>query len=134
VFLVGGFGRSQYLYKRVEEYCKDRGFGVRRPPFPWSAVVRGAVARGLEPNGGGLVELRKCRLHYGTPISERFIPGEHSESDSYIDELTGVKYAKSKTRQLFFIELFLTHDCRSNEMALSKRRRLACHSTETGGN
>lgn len=110
MFLVGGFGRSDYLYKRVEEYCKDRGFGVRRPPYPWSAVVRGAVARGLEPNGGGLVELRKCRLHYGTPVSQRFVPGKHSESDSYIDELTGEKYAKGKTISVPFYDIFLIFD------------------------
>jgi len=107
VFLVGGFGSSEYLYKRVEEYCRDRGFGVRRPLNPWSAIVRGAVARGLEPNGGGLVELRKCRLHYGTPVAQRFIPGKHSESDAYIDELTGEKYAKGKPSPYLSYDILL---------------------------
>jgi hypothetical protein len=60
----------------------------------WSAVARGAVARGLEPAGGGMVELRRCRLHYGTPVVERFVPTKHQESDAFIDELTGEKRAK----------------------------------------
>jgi hypothetical protein len=52
------------------------------------------VARGLEPAGGGMVELRKCRIHYGTPVVERFVPGKHQESDAFIDELTGEKRAR----------------------------------------
>jgi molecular chaperone DnaK (HSP70) len=101
VFLVGGFGRSDYLLKKVEEYCTARGFIARRPPFPWSAVARGAVARGLEESGGGLVELRKCRYHYGTPVSEDFDPTRHLEKDAYFDELTGEKNAKGQMHWLF---------------------------------
>ncbi|KAI9764517.1 MAG: hypothetical protein M1839_005887 [Geoglossum umbratile] len=100
VLLVGGFGRSEYLYAKVQEYCTARGFEVRRPGFPWSAVVRGAVARGLEPDGGGLVELRKCRYHYGTPVSQSFNPSKHLAKDSYIDELTGERFAKGQMHWL----------------------------------
>jgi hypothetical protein len=52
------------------------------------------VARGLEPDGGGLVELRKCRYHYGTPVSQSFNPSKHLEKDMYVDELTGEKNAR----------------------------------------
>ncbi|KAI9766295.1 MAG: hypothetical protein M1839_004926 [Geoglossum umbratile] len=96
VLLVGGFGRSQYLYKKVQEYCTARGFKAWRS----SAAARGAVARGLEPDGGGLVELRKCRYHYGIPVSQSFNPTRHLAKDSYIDELTGKRYAKGQMRWL----------------------------------
>jgi molecular chaperone DnaK (HSP70) len=91
VFLVGGFGKSNYLFKKIEEYAVERGFSAMRPANPWSAVARGAVARGLEPDGAGMVELR-------------FIPGVHSESDAYIDELTGEKRARGQMRCKFKIE------------------------------
>ncbi|KAK6337277.1 hypothetical protein TWF730_002683 [Orbilia blumenaviensis] len=49
VLVVGGFGRNKYLYRKIQEYCSTRGIGTRQPKFPWSAVARGAVCRGLEP-------------------------------------------------------------------------------------
>ena len=65
----------------------------------WSAVVRGAVARGLEPDGEGLVDLRKCRVHYGTPVSVEFDSSIHDPSDAYTDEFTGRKMAKGRLLQ-----------------------------------
>jgi len=67
---------------------------LTRFAISWSAVARGAVARGLEPDGGGMVELRMCRMHYGTPMGERFVTGKHDAEDAYIDELTGEKRAR----------------------------------------
>jgi hypothetical protein len=34
VFLVGGFGKSNYMFKKVEEYCSERGFTAMRPDNP----------------------------------------------------------------------------------------------------
>jgi hypothetical protein len=34
VFLVGGFGKSNYMFKKVEEYCSQRGFTAMRPNNP----------------------------------------------------------------------------------------------------
>lgn len=56
------------------------------------------MARGLEPAGGGMVELRRCRMHYGTPVVERFVPDKHQESDAFIDELTGEKRARGMSK------------------------------------
>ncbi|RPA89023.1 actin-like ATPase domain-containing protein [Choiromyces venosus 120613-1] len=100
VFLVGGFGKSEYMFKKVQEYCVARGLETRRPPFPWSAVVRGAVARGLEGEGSGLVQLRMCRRHYGTPVSEHYDETKHSSEDMYFDDLTGEKFAKGQMHWL----------------------------------
>ncbi|KAI9890224.1 MAG: hypothetical protein M1814_004386 [Vezdaea aestivalis] len=96
VFLVGGFGKSNYLFSKIKEYCTERGFEALRPENPWSAVARGAVARGLEADERGLVSLRLCRLHYGTPVSRKFVPGIHNPDDSYVDEHTGERMARGQ--------------------------------------
>ncbi|KAF8541822.1 hypothetical protein BDD12DRAFT_803390 [Trichophaea hybrida] len=84
VLLVGGFGNSDYLYNKVREYTTGRGIETRRPTFPWSAVVRGAVARGMEAEDNPLVRLRLCRRHYGTPLSKSWDPFKHHPDDFYI--------------------------------------------------
>jgi len=101
VFVVGGFGTSRYLYHKVSEYCTERGFEARQPDFPWSSIVRGAVARGLEAGSAGLVSLRLCRRHYGTPVAEVFSPLRgHIEEDSFIEEYTGEKMARGQMHWL----------------------------------
>jgi hypothetical protein len=62
----------------------------------WSAVARGAVCRGLEGAGNGLVAVRLARKHYGTYASEPYIAGVHDPEDMYIDEFTGSRYAKAQ--------------------------------------
>ena len=56
VVLVGGFGQSGCLYKalkhkytgELEGYRADAAFEVLQPANAWTAVVRGAVLRGME--------------------------------------------------------------------------------------
>ncbi|ORY18798.1 hypothetical protein BCR34DRAFT_472752 [Clohesyomyces aquaticus] len=98
VIVVGGFGRNEYLFKKVTEYCNERGILARQPTFPWSAVSRGAVCRGLEGPMTGLVAVRLARKHYGTPISVPYRAGIHNAVDMYTDEFTGTKYAKGQMR------------------------------------
>ena len=52
----------------------------------WTAVVRGAVVRGLE---GEMVCIRKVTRNYGNEYSVRFIEGVHPERDGYIDPYDG---------------------------------------------
>lgn len=59
-------------------------------------MARGAVCRGLEGAGSGLVAVRLARKHYGTYASEPFIPNIHHPEDMYIDEFTGSRYAKAQ--------------------------------------
>ncbi|KUJ23235.1 uncharacterized protein LY89DRAFT_574266 [Mollisia scopiformis] len=93
---VGGFGRNEYLYSKIVEYCKDRNMLTSRPSFPWSAVARGAVCRGLEGPQAGLVAVRLARKHYGTYASERFNPRKHLAQDMYTDQYEGTKYARGQ--------------------------------------
>ena len=62
----------------------------------WSAVVRGAAAKGLEIGGKGLVKNRKCRRHYGTDSCPSFIYGVHAQTDAYIDDFDGVQRARDQ--------------------------------------
>jgi hypothetical protein len=34
VFVVGGFGRNQYLFSRIKDYCEAKGIQARQPGFP----------------------------------------------------------------------------------------------------
>jgi len=58
----------------------------------WSAVVCGAVLRGLE---GSLIRQRKARRHYGLEMGRAFEAGKDAESgerweNRYIHSYTGV--------------------------------------------
>lgn len=106
IILVGGFGQSDYLYRRLKSYFTSAapppyserpthalggagdggGAGepgsieVMQPVYAWTAVVRGAVLRGLE---GNMVISRKARMHYGTSYATVFDEERHSVSERY---------------------------------------------------
>lgn len=62
IFLVGGFGQSNYLFRRVEDVFADRVGMIGVPPRGELAVVRGAVYFGLSPT---TVTERISRRTYG---------------------------------------------------------------------
>ncbi|KZF20017.1 actin-like ATPase domain-containing protein [Xylona heveae TC161] len=97
IILVGGFGQSKYLY----DYLKAHFNSAAPPPYTerpthapqhpdavevlqpmnaWTAVVRGAVLRGLE---GSPVVSRRSRWHYGTSYATVYSEEKHSLSDRY---------------------------------------------------
>ncbi|KAK6511744.1 hypothetical protein TWF481_000650 [Arthrobotrys musiformis] len=106
ILLVGGFGQSPYLYKRVMAWAKPQGIHVLQPKDGDVAVVKGAVIRGIDlaapqqvgsiGDPGRAMWVRKCRKHYGTLMIAHFIPGQHLEEDAFIDPLTGMKMARNQ--------------------------------------
>lgn len=101
IILVGGFGQSDYLYRRLKSYFTSAApppyserpthasassvgdhaaIEVMQPVYAWTAVVRGAVLRGLE---GNMVISRKARMHYGTSYATVFDEEKHSVSERY---------------------------------------------------
>jgi len=62
------------------------------PARPWSAIVRGAVIRGLENSP---VTYRRCRHHIGFSVHEKFVEGVHSPEDLYVCPKEG-RRAKNK--------------------------------------
>ncbi|KAH3949858.1 hypothetical protein HBH53_083220 [Parastagonospora nodorum] len=98
VFMVGGFSESPYIYDKIKAFAEANGLEVIRPAYAWSAVVRGAAAKGLEGDGRAPIKNRKCRRHYGTNYAPVFEPGKHKEADAYICSYTGIKRASSQIR------------------------------------
>ncbi|XEU96392.1 hypothetical protein FSHL1_001677 [Fusarium sambucinum] len=76
VFLVGGFGRSKYLYECLDEtFGKKSQIIQKRGNDPWSAVLRGAVLHGLSRTGfadsiTAVVDSRISRHNYGTVFND----------------------------------------------------------------
>ena len=98
ILLVGGFGESEYLYKRVNSWASQSGIQVIQPRDAATSIVRGAVMRGLEPKEGpartGIV--RRARRSYGVAMKESFVPGKHLECDAIIDDPSGQKLARNQ--------------------------------------
>ncbi|KAI0137281.1 hypothetical protein BJ170DRAFT_51403 [Xylariales sp. AK1849] len=101
IVLVGGFGQSDYLYRRLKTHftsaapppyterpthtsssavAENSSIEVMQPVYAWTAVVRGAVLRGLE---GSMVISRKARMHYGTSYATVYDEEKHSVSERY---------------------------------------------------
>lgn len=98
IILVGGFGQSDYLYRRLKGHFTSAApppyterpthsnidvgpsIEVMQPVYAWTAVVRGAVLRGLE---GNMVISRKARMHYGTSYATVYDEEKHSVSERY---------------------------------------------------
>jgi hypothetical protein len=99
IVLVGGFGQSNYLYGRLKAHFNNappppyterpthaaamnaaQTVEVMHPMYAWTAVVRGAVLRGLE---GSMVVSRRSRWHYGTSYATVFDEAKHPISDRY---------------------------------------------------
>jgi len=57
---------------------------ILQPENAWTAVVRGAVMRGLENED--LVSSRKARRHYGFIVQEKFNPAFHVQQDKVWDD------------------------------------------------
>jgi hypothetical protein len=99
ILLVGGFGESEYLYNRLGEWAAPFGIQVLQPREASTAIVRGAVLKGLEPKtGAGNVTqvARRARRSYGVPSNQAFIDGKHDEVDLYIDPETGQRLARNQ--------------------------------------
>ncbi len=99
IVLVGGFGQSNYLYKRLKSHFNSAApppyserpthaqadgqlasIEVMQPVYAWTAVVRGAVLRGLE---GSMVVSRKSRHHYGTSYATVYDEEKHEVGERY---------------------------------------------------
>lgn len=92
VLMVGGFGQNAYLRESIRAAI-DPGIEVMQPPNGWTAVVRGALMKGLsqvEPTTARVkVASRTARKHYGTEIMSRFDPAKHLRSGSFWDDFDG---------------------------------------------
>ncbi|KAI4218635.1 MAG: hypothetical protein LQ349_008631, partial [Xanthoria aureola] len=91
VLLVGGFGESHYLHKRIRESVAGRPIEVLKSPAGWTAVVRGALLKGLVDANTKIAAAKVCgrvaRAYYGTESAKKYDasihePEQRSWSDS----------------------------------------------------
>ena len=80
VLLVGGFGGSQYLLERLKETVTKTTV-ILQPGYGWSAVVRGALIRGLsdcDPQHAKVrLTSRVARKHIGVICTTKFDETKH---------------------------------------------------------
>ncbi|RIA90035.1 hypothetical protein C1645_738170 [Glomus cerebriforme] len=93
MFLVGGFGQSEYLKNRIEETFKDRVKTIIVAKEPVAAVVRGATLYGLSlynklndmrnnENVRFVLKNRKLNFTYGIKVLKWFRNGDPPERKS----------------------------------------------------
>ncbi|KAK6346385.1 hypothetical protein TWF730_010711 [Orbilia blumenaviensis] len=90
ILLVGGFGESPYLRRRVQKWvdAENRVIEVAQPPDAWTSIARGAVMYGIENQ---IVKDRIARTSYGVCVDVRYTEGFHSRdnTDVYEDQYDG---------------------------------------------
>ncbi|KAI9032714.1 hypothetical protein CLU79DRAFT_807885 [Phycomyces nitens] len=92
MFLVGGFGQSNYLRQRIEETFDGRLEFIHVPPRGDLAVVRGAVAYGLNQKR---VTKRILRRTYGIWSAMMFDPVLDSP-DNHVVEADGMSVCNNR--------------------------------------
>ncbi|KAI5815866.1 hypothetical protein BZA77DRAFT_281349 [Pyronema omphalodes] len=83
ILLVGGFGSSEYLYRRILAWSAG-SIPVLQPRNAWTAVVRGAIIRGLQ---GDTIAARLSRRYYGVVHDARYDPRKHGEDEKRWHEI-----------------------------------------------
>ncbi|RSL72501.1 hypothetical protein CEP51_011897 [Fusarium floridanum] len=88
IILVGGFGRSRYLFTRLQAEFKTTQSTVLQSQGskPWTAICRGAVVhelskQNLSPYLGVRVAARIARMSYGIIHGEPFDASRHLQVD-----------------------------------------------------
>ncbi|ENH61131.1 Mitochondrial-type heat shock protein 70 [Fusarium oxysporum f. sp. cubense race 1] len=108
IILVGGFGRSSYLYSKLQSAFFESTVLQSRGNKPWSAICRGAVVHGITNHGlsatlGVTVGARVARNSYGVMFHTDFDPQKHQLSDKYWSE-EHQKWRASNQMQWFLRE------------------------------
>ncbi|KAF4975290.1 hypothetical protein FZEAL_7903 [Fusarium zealandicum] len=85
IILVGGFGRSRYLFNRLQQTFNTTVLQSRGNK-PWTAICRGAVVQGLAsrylaPGLGVNITARMARMSYGVRFQTVFDPKLHQLCD-----------------------------------------------------
>ncbi|KAF5686278.1 Hsp70 chaperone protein [Fusarium circinatum] len=84
IFLVGGFGSSQYLKSRIEDENPD--VQVIQPEDAWAAIVKGAALSRLSYTN---VVSTKATRHYGVSSWSKYEPAVDKGRPTSISPVTG---------------------------------------------
>lgn len=93
VILVGGFGQNAYLRDAIRHEVKSSNVTVLQSPNAWTAVVRGALIRGLASTSPAYATVkisgRSARKHYGINCGRQYLSVEHGDSRKIWDACSG---------------------------------------------
>ncbi|KAL8758145.1 MAG: hypothetical protein Q9184_004013 [Pyrenodesmia sp. 2 TL-2023] len=99
ILLVGGFGESEYLYQRLLSWTSGISTRILQPRKATTAIVRGAVIKGLEKAGFSKTKItRRVRRWYGVIVNESFVDSKHRLEDRCLNMDTGQVLAKNQIR------------------------------------
>ncbi|KAK3488063.1 uncharacterized protein B0T23DRAFT_447115 [Neurospora hispaniola] len=101
VILVGGFGRCNYLYDRVNErFGAEVEVLQAKGAKPWTAICRGAVIHAATQSGIGKlsvqVQTRVARASYGICWNEPWDTRRHDPEDKYWCEIDQQYFARGQ--------------------------------------
>ena len=82
IYLVGGFGGSHYIYKKINEQLENK-YRYITPAEPNFAVIRGAVLFRQNPN---IVHSRRADATYGVSTNITFDPLIHNPDYKWTDD------------------------------------------------
>ncbi len=77
IFLVGGFGQSEVLRKKLKEDCETPETKIVMPKFSGEAVVNGATLLGKDPS---LILTRRSKYTYGIEVEQVYQSSLHDEN------------------------------------------------------
>ncbi|KAI4955558.1 hypothetical protein J4E91_001419 [Alternaria rosae] len=98
LFLVGGYGESEYLQAQIQEMLLHERLIMQywRPQKSWTAVVRGAVVCGIEKNfTKSLKRTDSCRNSYAICLDESYTSTYHGNQEEIIEHGGGT-FAKGQ--------------------------------------
>ena len=97
ILLVGGFGESEYLFRRISAWASQTQLRILQPREASTAIVRGAVMKGLELAGSFRTQVvRRARRWYGVTFNEPFLEGKHRAEDRMYNVETGQILARNQ--------------------------------------
>ncbi|KAI1359876.1 actin-like ATPase domain-containing protein [Xylaria arbuscula] len=100
IFLVGGFGASQYLKSCIEKEIPD--IQVIQPDDAWAAIVKGAVLSRM-PNYATVTSTQAVR-HYGVTAWSQYTPGRDKGRVTRVDPSDGVTRVETNTWYIYMGE------------------------------
>ncbi|KAI1750185.1 actin-like ATPase domain-containing protein [Xylaria castorea] len=100
IFLVGGFGASQYLKSCIEKEIPD--IQVIQPDDAWAAIVKGAVLSRM-PNHATVVSTQAV-LHYGVSAWSQYVASRDKGQPTKVWKNDGTTRAQTNTWYIYMGE------------------------------
>ncbi|KAL8898343.1 MAG: hypothetical protein Q9192_002125 [Flavoplaca navasiana] len=93
VLMVGGFGQSVFLRDSIRSAVASHGIEVMQSPNGWTAVVRGALMKGIASTNQNYTAVRisgrSARKSYGINVEHQFDEQVHDSSRRYWSNFKG---------------------------------------------